>query len=59
MYRLRSNLFPREKDAGTRFEYIDIIEDVAPFEGNKGENFLKELNELQDVEHDQIAGERK
>jgi hypothetical protein len=34
------------------------LDDVGPLGGDKGEKFLKELNEMQEVEGDQLTGVR-
>jgi hypothetical protein len=34
------------------------LDDVGPVGGEKGEQFLKELNEMQDLEGDQLTGKR-
>ena len=34
------------------------LDDVGPFAGDEGEKFLSELNEMQDLERDQLIGER-
>jgi hypothetical protein len=34
------------------------LDDVGPFAGDKGEKFLKELNEMQDLEGNQTTGDR-
>jgi hypothetical protein len=34
------------------------LDDVGPLAGDEGEKFLSELNEMQDLERDQLIGER-
>jgi len=34
------------------------LDGVGPVGGDKGEKFLSELNEIQDLESDQLTGER-
>ena len=36
----------------------DQMDDVGPLGGDKGEKFLKELNEMADLEGDQLTGKR-